>query len=184
MRIIGGKWKGKTLASFDYDNIRPTSDNVKEALFSSLQFEMQDSRFLDLFGGTGSVGLEAASRGAKEVVICDNNRNSISVIEKNKELVGAKEVAVLQLDYKMALAHFGFEEKQFDIIFIDPPYDTEFGVQAIELIYEDNLLAHDGIICLEHHKDKELVLPSFCEIYKQKKYGIKMLTYIEFKDKK
>lgn len=180
MRIIGGKWKGKTLATFNLDHIRPTSDNVKEAMFSTLQFELVDSSFLDLFGGTGNVGLEAKSRGAGHVVICDNNAKSIEVIEKNKQMLQATDVHVVPLDFRRALGHFALEEERFDIIFIDPPYDTEFGLEAIKQIYENNILADDGIICFEHCKDKKLELPTFCKIYKQKTYGIKQLTYIEF----
>ena len=85
MRIIAGKHKGRVLSSFEADNIRPTSDRVKEAIFSKIQFLLPNLTVLDLFGGTGNFGFEALSRGAKQVYICDNNEKSIALITKNNK---------------------------------------------------------------------------------------------------
>lgn len=178
MRIIAGKHRGKKLSQFNLDHIRPTSDIVKEAMFNSLQTIIKDSVFLDLFGGTGSVGLEAYSRGAKSVYICDNNINSIKLIKKNNALISGQ-ANVIFSDYEKAINNFAKEKIKFDIIFIDPPYLTNFGERAIEFIYKHNILNNDGIIVFEHHKNKEFKVPEFCELVNEKKYGIKKVLYLE-----
>ena len=86
MRIVAGKYKGMILKTFDYDNIRPTPDKVREAIFSKLQFSITESSWLDLFGGTGAVGLEALSRGASCVVVCDDNKDSQKLISENEKI--------------------------------------------------------------------------------------------------
>lgn len=181
MRIIAGKFRGKKLSEFNLNNIRPTSDIVKEAIFNTLQNEIYNSEFLDLFGGTGSVGLEAVSRGAKNVVICDSNINSINLIKKNNALLNNL-ATVLHLSYDKAIIKLSQEGYCFDIIFLDPPYNSDFGIKAIELIYKHNLLKPDGLIVFEHHKNSNFNFPSYCKIYNEKQYGIKKVIYIELED--
>lgn len=178
MRIITGKYKGKKLAQFNYDNIRPTSDNVKEAIFNTLQYNLEGSVFLDLFGGTGNVGFEALSRGAESVYICDNNKNSIALINKNNAMFNNGAIVIMQ-DYIKALQKFASQNITFDYIFIDPPYKTDLGEITIQQIYNLNLLNPQGIIIFEHHKDKKYELPSFCTLLNSKKYGIKVVEYLE-----
>lgn len=181
MRIIGGKHKGKTLSSFDLNNIRPTSDNVKEAIFNKLQFDIPNCSFLDLFGGTGSVGLEAYSRGAKSVVIADNNKNSIKLITKNAVSINAS-VEILFGNYETVLKQLKNAGKKFDIIFIDPPYDTEFGVNAIHKVVELGLLNNDGVIVFEHNKTKNFLVANELVIIDKKTYGSKSVTYLQVGD--
>ena len=142
MRIIAGKYKGKVLNSFEADNIRPTSDMVKEAICSKFQFEFPDSTVLDLFGGTGNFGFEVLSRGAKKVVICDTDIRSINIIKKNNTLLKA-DAEIIQGDYNKCLKLLMGKYK-FDFIFLDPPYKTTYGEQAMQLIKKYDLLAEDG----------------------------------------
>lgn len=176
MRIIAGKYKGKILNTFEADNIRPTSDMVKEAICSKIQFDLPDSVVLDLFGGTGNFGFECLSRGAKEVVICDNNDKSINIIKKNNALLKENAV-ILQGDYNKCLKMLSAKNYKFDIIFLDPPYKTAYGEQAMQLILNLNLLKEDGLLIFEHAKDKPEYDYSGYELLVQKKYGIKMVSY-------
>ncbi len=174
MRIIAGKYKGKVLHTFEADNIRPTSDMVKEAICSKFQFEFPDSIVLDLFGGTGNFGFEALSRGAKHVVICDNNDKSINIIKKNNALLKA-DAEIVQGDYNKCLKLLAKKYK-FNIIFLDPPYKTTYGEQAMQLIKQLELLADDGAVIFEHLKDKQFDYSGF-ELFDKKRYGTKEVSY-------
>ena len=178
MRIIAGKYKGKILNSFEADNIRPTSDMVKEAICSKIQFDLPGSFVLDLFGGTGNFGFECLSRGAEKVVICDNNDKSINIIKKNNALL--KESAeILQGDYNKCLKILAQKEYSFDIIFLDPPYKTTYGEQAMQQILKLGLLKPEGLLIFEHGKEKVEYDYSGFELLSQKKYGIKMVSYFK-----
>ena len=174
MRIIAGKYKGKVLNTFEADNIRPTSDMVKEAICSKFQFEFPDATILDVFGGTGNFGFETLSRGAKKVVICDNDIRSINIIKKNNALLKA-DAEILQGDYNKCLKMLAGKYK-FDFIFLDPPYKTTYGEQAMQLIKKYDLLTEDGVVIFEHLKDKEFDYVGF-ELFDKKRYGIKEVSY-------
>ena len=161
MRIVAGKYKGTILNTFDLDNVRPTTDKVREAIFSKFQFEIAGKRFLDLFGGTGAVGLEAISRGAKEVIVCDDNRDSINLITKNY----TKCTLIPNLyktNYIKTLKSLCDKNIKFDFIFLDPPFKSNFGIKAIKLIKEYDLLTDSGIIIFEHLKTHDI---SECQKY-------------------
>lgn len=176
MRIIAGKYKGKILNSFEANNIRPTSDMVKEAICSKIQFDLPDSVVLDLFGGTGNFGFECLSRGAKEVVICDNNDKSINIIKKNNALLKENAV-ILQGDYNKCLKTLANKNYKFNIIFLDPPYSTTYGEQAMQQILKLNLLTPNGLLIFEHAKEKPSFDYSGFKLTAQKRYGIKMVSY-------
>lgn len=180
MRIIAGKHKGKVLNEFKLDTTRPTSDLVKQALFNIISYKIEDSVFLDLFGGTGACGLEAISRGSKLVYCVDNNSLSINLIKSNASLIKSTNFNIFKMDYLQALEYFKQNNISFDIIFLDPPYKTDFAEKSINYILKNNLLKDNGLLCWEHDKDKLLVKEKlgFC---KTKKYGIKFLSY-EYKD--
>lgn len=178
MRIIAGKHKGLNLNTFDAENIRPTADRVREAIFSKIQFDIKDASVLDLFGGTGAIGIEFLSRGAKEVVVCDNNAKSINLIKQN--YAKAKETPnLLTKDYLEALS--SLQGKKFDIIFLDPPFATDFGEKSIEKILEYRLLDSNGIIVFEHGIEKEYTTDKF-DIIDNKKYGTIMVTFLKVKN--
>lgn len=153
MRIIAGKYRGLKLNTFDCENIRPTLDRAREGIFNKIQFSIPNARCLDLFGGTGAISLEFLSRGAESVVTVDCDTRSCDLINKNFQKAKIKP-NLFCVDYVKALNQL--QNKRFDIIFIDPPFATDFGRQSIELISSLNLLEDDGIIVFEHSSEKEL----------------------------
>ncbi|MBQ7351908.1 MAG: 16S rRNA (guanine(966)-N(2))-methyltransferase RsmD [Clostridia bacterium] len=175
MRIVAGKHRGMQLYTFDADNIRPTTDRVRENIFNKLQFGIQNSSVLDLFCGTGAVSLEFLSRGAREVVSVDNNKASISLIKQNFKK--AKETPnLVEKDYIQALNTL--KNNAFDYIFLDPPYATDFGDKALKIIAEFDILAQDGLIIYEHLVDKNFSIPNGYELLDAKKYGTIVVSYI------
>lgn len=180
MRIIAGKYRGLKLNEFEYDNIRPTIDRVRESIFNKIQFNILNADVLDLFGGTGAVSLEFISRGAN-VVTVDNNSNSIKLIKQNfsKAKINPN---LLEMDYMKALKKLKSDNKSFDIIFLDPPFDTDFADKALDFIANENMLNDDGIIVYEHVLDKAVNIPNNLEIVDEKKYGTIKVTYLERKN--
>lgn len=172
MRVISGTYKGKILKSPTSDNIRPTGDKVKQGLFTKLQFFVQDKVVLDLFCGSGALGIEAISRGASKVFFVDKDRRSIALTKQN--LTGIKgDYQVINANYLQALQ--GFSEK-FDLILIDPPYHSGVYEDVLNIIYEKQLLSNDGIIVCEH--PNELVFNSKFEVFDTKRYGTVTLTFL------
>ena len=165
MRIISGVKRGKKLTALEGTQVRPTTDRVKEALFDILQFSVEDSRFLDLFAGSGQVGLEALSRGAAEAVFVDVLKDSIRVVEKNLAATGFSDRArVVQADFAAFLRR---EQKPFDIAFLDPPYETGLLQQALSLTAEH--MTPDGVIFCEH-PSREVLPEEAGEFQKGKEY--------------
>ncbi len=176
MRIISGKFKGTQLNSFEFDNIRPTTDRVRENIFNKIAFDIKESYVLDLFGGTGAVSLEFISRGAK-VVTVDNNENSVKLIKKNFEK--CKTPANLMFcDYKKALKMLKEKGQKFDFVFLDPPFESQFGQVAMQLISDYDLLNSDGVIIFEHLTGKKFDIPENFEIKDEKKYGTISVSYL------
>ncbi len=175
MRVIAGKAKGTQLNTPDGMLTRPTADRVKEALFSIIQFDLPGARVLDLFGGTGQLGIEALSRGASKAVFVDSRREACQLIRSNlKKTHMESDAAVVQSDY---LEYLNRCKERFDIILLDPPYAEVFLETAIKRITEIDILQSGGIIVAEHPLGKEL--PWEFEGYtrsKDYKYGKIMLT--------
>ena len=173
MRIISGKYKGKKIDGYDIDGTRPTQDRVKESLFATIQDELYGSTILDLFAGSGNLGIEALSNGSKKAYFVDNNNECIKVLKKNIEGININNYQILNTDYLKALNHFSQEKTKFDIIFLDPPYKLECISNIIEFVINNNLLNNDGIIVCEYEfndfKDNYREL----ELIKEKKYGYK-----------
>ena len=173
MRIIAGKARGRKLLPPDTMETRPTLDRVKEAMFSIIQNYVPESVVVDVFAGTGSLGLEAASRGAKEVYLIDKSNTTFPILKKNIENLKFEEFCFpLNLDSYDALNMLSNKGKVFDIIFIDPPYCKEMIPKAIEIIKEKNLLKKDGIIVTKIDSIEE-IYKGYKEItlLKSKKYG-------------
>lgn len=179
MRVIAGKYRGVVLNSFDADNIRPTADRVREGIFNKIQFFVQDAEVLDLFGGTGAISIEFLSRGAKSVTTVDNNKNSVSLINKNFAKIKQSPNLIVS-DYDNALKVL--KNKKFDIIFIDPPFATNYGENSLSIISELNIIKSDGLIIYEHDKNKKFVVPKDFEIIDEKKYGTIIVSYIKVKN--
>jgi len=133
MRIIAGKFKGLKLNEFELNNIRPTIDRVRESIFNKIQFRVSGADVLDLFGGTGAVSLEFVSRNAGNVITVDNNAGSVKLIRQNFEKAKIKP-NLLEMDYEKALKKVSDMGLKFDIIFLDPPFDTDFAEKAIKFV--------------------------------------------------
>lgn len=178
MRVISGKYKYKKLNEFNVPSTRPTSDKVKESLFDIL-VNIDGKICLDLFAGTGALGIEAISRGANKCYFVEENINIYKILVKNFKEIGIKEseINALRCDYKKALKGYVNKNIQFDIIFIDPPYKTNFAELAIEFILKNNLLKDDGVICWEHDNSKLNLLENY-NVIKHKKYGSTYLTLL------
>ena len=177
MRIIGGKYRSRVLSEFAGENVRPTSDRAREALFNILSLKIYGARVLDLFAGSGALGIESLSRGAKEVVFNDFSKDSIAIVKKNlttlKITVGGEEAKVLQGDYLACLEQ---ARGQFDLIFIDPPYRMEYGEKALKKIAERGLLSENGIAMYERDIPFEGEIDGL-EKFDERKYGKAYLTF-------
>ncbi len=155
MRVIAGKYRGKRLVAPSGDNVRPTTDRIKETVFNILQFKIADAKCLDLFAGTGALGIECLSRGAKEVIFSDKSPESVAVIKEN--LVGVDgDYRVITADFLGVLRNL---DHKIDIAFIDPPYKSKLGQIAVDYIVEKDLLEEDGIIYFEHGDEIDFVPP-------------------------
>jgi len=175
MRIISGEYRGRKLESPKNNDVRPTTDKVKEAMFSILMPYLDNACCLDLFSGTGGLGLEAISRGAAFCVFCDNDRASIALTKENIKKCGAElKARVIQGDYMKALER---ADEKFDIILIDPPYGAGLYEKCLTSIEKLDLLDDEGIIIVEHEKNVELPISvgKYSRI-KEKKYGTTILS--------
>lgn len=175
MRIIAGKHKGLNLTTFDAGNIRPTTDRVREAIFSKIQFGINGAVVLDLFGGTGAISLEFLSRGAARVITVDNNKNSVRLINDNFKKASEKP-DLYECDYLVALGRFVSTE--FDYIFLDPPFDTNYAEIAMQVIFDNQMIKKDGMVIYEHAIDKKINLPTGYVLLDEKKYGTIGVSYI------
>jgi 16S rRNA (guanine966-N2)-methyltransferase len=150
MRIRAGSLKGRLLKSPRGEKIRPTSDKVKMAFFNIIGDCLKDVNFLDLFSGTGSIGLEALSRGAGRSIFVEKNRLSLEILRENIKLTGTQDRAqVLPLDIFGALKLLSKKGESFEIIYLDPPYDYQGTAKVLQYLYREDLVKEGGIISLE-----------------------------------
>ena len=170
MRIIAGSCRGRKLKAVEGLKVRPTADKVKEAVFSSVNAYIYDCEFLDVFGGTGAMALEAVSRGAKEAVILEKDRDAQKTIIDNIALCGfAKKCVLLKGDSLQSLEKIGREKRQF----VDPPYQAGLYQNVLEKIAAGNLLKKEGLILTETPREMEVSLDKVpFQIIKEKYYGI------------
>lgn len=176
MRVITGTARGRRLRTPENYDIRPTTDNVKESVFNIIQFNIEGRRVLDLFAGTGQLGIECLSRGAAEAVFIDENTAAVKIVKENLKTCGFT-AAVLQQDALSCLRHCG----KFDLIFVDPPYDSGLYESVLETINSVDILSDGGIILCESRREK--TLPDMRAPYRKKKeynYGrVKLTVYIK-----
>lgn len=168
MRIISGKFKGKKLKEFDGLSVRPTSDRAREALFNILSFDVVESSFLDLFAGTGAIGIEALSRGAKTVEFIDNSPKSAQIIKFNLQSV-RQNIEPKIMDAKRYLESTNLK---FDFIFLDPPYNLSEEEELFLIIKNRSVLSENGVIIYEHKSDKPSKEISGFTLFDTRKYGI------------
>lgn len=175
MRVITGKARGVTLKTPDGLQTRPTADRVKEALFSIIHFDIPEATVLDLFGGTGQLGIEALSRGAQKAVFVDERADACDLIKENLRRTKLQASAqVVRSDYQAYLKNC---REQFDIILLDPPYAEVYLENSLKLITEIDILRYGGIIVAERPLGKELLcdFPGYSRS-KDYKYGKTLLT--------
>ena len=147
MRVVGGSKRGTQLIGFEREEVRPTLDRVKESMFNIIQFESMD-RVLDLFSGTGQLGIECLSRGASHAVFCDNAKESLDIVKKNVKKTGFEDKArILLCDYKRFLKYEA--DGEYDVVFVDPPYNVGLSDRALKQIGQLPVLAKDGVVVLE-----------------------------------
>ena len=175
MRVISGKYKGRNLKGFDIAGTRPTMDRVKESMFATIQNKINGRVVLDLFAGSGALGIEALSNGAKEVYFVDNSSEVEKVLKEN--LKGMEGYKLVITDYNKALKSFRDNSIKFDVILLDPPYDRHFINKILDFIYDNNLLNEGGIVVTEYETEK--VNTEKFRIYKTKKYGSKTVTIFD-----
>ena len=177
MKIISGKYKGRNLDGHNLDGTRPTMERVKESLFAIIQNHLDNAIVLDLFSGSGNLGIEALSEGASYAYLVDFNKKAAITIKNNLNNIGIKEAEVINLDYKKALNYL--KDKRMDLIFLDPPYKTDYIEQSIKLIDEYNMLNEDGLIICENDSLDKIVYPENYEVVKDRKYGDKWVVILK-----
>ena len=176
MRIITGSAKGKKLVTLEGDATRPTSERIKGAIFSSIQFDIENRRVLDLFAGSGQMGLEALSRGAESCMFIDASREAVEIVKKNATATGFfNKSRFLSSDYRNYMRKASGREK-FDLVFIDPPYDLKCCVEAAESLVRCDLIIPGAIVVLESGEEQILIsdprLRGY-ELIKSQSYGKK-----------
>ncbi len=182
MRVITGSARGVVLKTPEGQNTRPTSDRVKEALFSILQFDLPGAKVLDLFGGTGQLGIEALSRGAREAVFVDHDAKACALISENLRRTRLTQQAkVVRSDY---LTYLKTTKDRFDLILLDPPYAEIFLENAMNCIMEIDILQSGGIMVTERPLGKELAVehPGY-ERSRDYKYGNTLITLLRKADR-
>jgi len=182
VRIIAGKNKGNILKSPRDLSVRPTSEKVREALFDILGISVRETCFLDLFAGTGAVGIEALSRGAREVIFIEKELKCIKIIKNNLEKTGNSQNAVVyKIDFLFGLKLLGKKNCQLDHIFLDPPYNR--GLINISLLEISKLpiLRHKGLVIAQHYK-KEKIMENInnLKLFNQRIYGECHLSFYEY----
>lgn len=177
MKIISGSLKGRSLDGFNLEGTRPTMDRVKESLFAMIQNNLDNSVCLDLFSGSGNLGIEAISQGANKVYLVDSNKKAIQVIKNNlNKLNITDKCSVILGDFKKVLNQLNIK---FNIIFLDPPYKTNYIEESINFITKNNLLENNGLIICESDSLEKIVYSLDYRPIKEKKYGDKYIVILE-----
>ncbi len=184
LRVISGSARGHKLKTIKGIDTRPTSDKVKESIFNIIATEIIDSNVLDVFAGTGSLGIEALSRGAKKAVFIDKSMDSCDIIRENLAHTKlADRAEIYSKDYKSGIERLYRNGYKFDLIFLDPPYNKNFIQNTLKLVTKNDIISDDGIIVVEHsHSDG---LPESCGKLKAvdtRKYGDTMITIYKICD--
>ncbi len=172
MRIISGKYRGRKLQGFNIEGTRPTIDRIKESVFAMIQTKIENSKCLDLFAGSGALGLEAISMGAKMCDFVDHNEIAIKTIKKNAESI-EEEINIINSDYKKYLKQ---TKEKYDIIFLDPPYNHNLLNKALKYIEEYNVLRDGGIVVCEFENESPI---TNLKILKERNYGSKKIKIFE-----
>lgn len=183
MRIISGKARGTKLYTLEGTETRPTLDRVKESLFNIIQNDIEDSTVLDLFSGSGAIGLEFLSRGAKRAVLCDNSKDAIKIIKQNVQKTHFEEkVEVYNMEFTKLVERL--QNQKFDIIYIDPPYATDFIKISLEKIIEYELVNENTKIIVETDDETRIlnqIEKMDVEITDKRKYGRATIIFLKYR---
>ena len=182
MRIISGKARGTKLYTLDGTATRPTLDRVKESIFNIIQSDIEDSIVLDLFSGSGAIGLEFLSRGAKRAVLCDNSKDAIKIIKQNVQKTHFEENSeIYNMEFTKLIERL--QNQKFDIIYIDPPYATDFIKISIEKIIEYKLVNENTKIIVETDDETRIlnqIEKMDVEITDKRKYGRATIIFLKY----
>jgi len=183
MRIISGKARGTKLYTLEGENTRPTLDRVKESIFNIIQNEIDGANVLDLFAGSGAIGLECLSRGANYAVLCDKSKEAINIIKKNIEKTHMEDrVKLINTDFENCLEDL--KKEQFDIIYLDPPYNTDYIYIAIQKIIKLNIAKKESQIIIETDDEQRIendIKNLDVEIVDKRKYGRATIIFLSLK---
>ena len=183
MRIISGKARGTKLYTLDGTATRPTLDRVKESIFNIIQNDIEDSTVLDLFSGSGAIGLEFLSRGAKRAVLCDNSKDAIKIIKQNVQKTHFEEIAeIYNMEFTKLVERL--QNQKFDIIYIDPPYATDFIKISLEKIIEYKLVNENTKIIVETDDETRIlnqIEKMDVEITDKRKYGRATIIFLKYR---
>lgn len=186
LRIITGEFKGKKLRSLEGENTRPTSDRIKGAMFSSIQFDIEDRRVLDLFAGTGQLGLEAMSRGAASVTFVDLERDAMDVVKANTKALGVFERCRYAVSDWRNFIRKASGRDTYDLVFIDPPYAMECALEAVRLLADKDVIIPGALIVIESGEENMSGVSALSdfEVLKSTAYGKKTaLTVLLYRGK-
>jgi 16S rRNA (guanine966-N2)-methyltransferase len=178
VRIIGGRLKGRRLTGVR-GQIRPTADRVREAIFNILGDEVSESLVLDLFAGTGALGIEALSRGARQAVFVESHKSALQVLQRNLAQCGLNEMSrVLPLPAHKALPRLAAAGERFSLIFLDPPYGYGLAAANVLLLAKHNLVAPSGQVIVEHNRSEELAA-AYQDLvqHDQRRYGATLISF-------
>lgn len=180
MQIITGKYRSRKLVPVSAETTRPTLARVKESVFNMISDKIDGKVVLDLFAGSGAFGVECISRNAKSVYFVDMNKQAIKTININTKNMN-EEFYILNLDYKAALNRFNSEGLKFDLVYLDPPYKSDFAINALNDLAHLNLLSNDACVVVEHDLQNDLKNAPDCYIIeKTKKYGIVFVDILKY----
>ena len=185
MRVIAGAAKGHNLQTIEGLATRPTTDRIKETLFNIIAFDLPECSFLDLFAGSGGIGIEALSRGASEAVFVDASAECQAVITDNLKHTKLQDRAkLMKTDVLSALDKLAAEGKSFDIIFMDPPYESELYGPVLQKIAETGILKQEGYLITERSSQIPLEIPAGMEVLREKAYKTTILTFLGLEETK
>lgn len=183
MKVISGKYRGRVLKGYDLKETRPTMDRVKESLFAMIQSELKDKKVLDLFAGSGNLGIEALSMSSSFVYLVDFNKKAVKCIDENLKILNIEKekYKILNKDYRDALLYLKNREEKIDLIFLDPPYNTDYIAKSILLINKYELLSKCGLLICETDNLEKIPFCNKLIELKNKRYGDKYIVI--FKNK-
>ncbi|RUO42689.1 16S rRNA (guanine(966)-N(2))-methyltransferase RsmD [Aliidiomarina taiwanensis] len=171
IRMIGGQWRGRKLPVTDAEGLRPTIDRLRETLFNWLQFELPQTQVLDVFAGTGSLGLEALSRGAAQATFFEQNRQACQQLRTNLTTLRAEQSAQIHQGNALQLLTLPNMQKPMQVVFLDPPFQQNLVNPAIELLEQHQWLAPDAWVYIETEHKAPVHVPAHWQLYREKTMG-------------